>query len=156
MKAIIAVLIMLLTILGLPSTALAHVVQTNYLIPTQSKLEIQAVYNTGEPLPLAPVKVYAPNDPSKPWMEGTTDDKGKFAVVIDKSIEGDWEVEIGDLENSEHGDILTIPVGKTGIEGNEISQLQDRKENKGLKQIVILGFAVFSGIFGRKLITNQK
>jgi hypothetical protein len=87
-------------------------------------------------------------------MEGTTDEQGKFAVVIDKSIEGEWEVEIGDLENSEHGDILTIPVGKSGIEGNEISQRLPQKENKGIKQIAILGFATIAGVFGRKLIKN--
>lgn len=154
MKAIIITLIMLLTFLGSPSTAFAHLLETNYLIPTQTKLEIQAVFSSGEPLPLAPVKVFAPNDPSKPWMEGTTDEQGKFAVVIDKSIEGEWEVEIGDLENSEHGDILTIPVGKSGIEGNEISQRLPQKENKGIKQIAILGFATIAGVFGRKLIKN--
>jgi nickel transport protein len=108
---------MLLGILALPGKALAHAVQTNYLLSNQ--LELQSTFSTGAPLKGAKVTVYAPNNPHRPWLQGVTDAQGRFAFLPDTAIEGNWEVTI---RQQGHGDILTVPVGQDGVEFDLISQ----------------------------------
>ncbi len=87
--------------------AIAHGVALNY--KTTQALEIQAKYDTGEPMKQAQVTVYAPNR-EKPWLQGRTDDKGRFTFTPDASIPGSWEVKV---RLAGHGDVVTIPVGAT-------------------------------------------
>ncbi|GBF82267.1 carboxypeptidase regulatory-like domain-containing protein [Aphanothece sacrum] len=117
MKKLLVLLPILLGIVAIPTKILAHAVETNYLLSNQ--LEFQTKYSTGEPLKGAKVMVYAPNNPDKPWMEGKTDEEGRFSFLPDKSIKGDWQVEI--LQEG-HEDYLTVPVDEKGIEVDKISQ----------------------------------
>ncbi|MCM1984101.1 hypothetical protein [Lyngbya confervoides] len=114
----------LLSVLTLASgQALAHSVQTDYLLSPESELSLDVTFSTGEPLQEAPVKVYAPNNPEKPWLEGTTDASGKFTFLPDSALAGDWTVEIGEYD---HADILTVPVNQGGIQINDISRKSDQ------------------------------
>lgn len=110
-------LLTLLAVLGTPTKLLAHMIETNYLMG--AKLEFQSSYSSGEPVKRAQVFVYAPNDSTKPWMEGETDEEGRFAFLPDPSIQGDWEIQI--LQEG-HEDYWTIPVGQNGVEFDLISQ----------------------------------
>jgi len=73
-----------------------------------SAVEIQAVYDSGEPMAEAPVMVYAPEDPETAWLTGTTDSEGRFAFV--PQGDGTWTVSV---REAGHGDIINIPVGDT-------------------------------------------
>ncbi len=106
-----------LMLIGTPAKVLAHAVETNYQLSSQ--LELQTVYSSGEPLQQAEVIVYAPNDPSKPWLVGKTDEQGKFSFLPDSSIPGDWSVEI---HQEGHEDYLTVPVTNQGVDVNNISE----------------------------------
>lgn len=112
----------LLTAVALPIAiapkALAHAVETDYLLTGESLLEFQSRYSTGEPMQGATVEIYAPNNPEEPWIQLTTDEEGRFAFTPDDSIQGDWEVVI---KQEGHGDIWTVPVGETGIDLQNIS-----------------------------------
>lgn len=87
--------------------ALAHGVAIEY--KTTQALEIQANYDTGEPMRGAQVTVYAP-DKDEPWLKGQTDDRGRFTFTPDASLPGNWEIKV---RSAGHGDIVTIPVGAT-------------------------------------------
>ncbi|NEP17930.1 MAG: DUF4198 domain-containing protein [Leptolyngbya sp. SIO4C1] len=117
MKAQLLVSTALLTLLAVPGKALAHAVQTNYLLNGQ-QLEIQSTFGNGEPLKGAKVSVYSPSNPAQPWAQGTTDSQGRFEFAPDQAIAGDWEVMI---RQQGHGDILTVPVGRDGVEADLIS-----------------------------------
>ena len=70
-------------------------------------IEIHARYDSGEPMSVAQVNVYAPDNPSEPWQTGTTDDEGRFVFTPDPSRPGNWEVMV---RQAGHGDILGVPV----------------------------------------------
>jgi len=89
--------------LGWQTRAMAHGVAIEYQ-PTQA-YEINAAYDTGEPMVDAQVAVFAPDDPATPWMTGTTNAEGQF--VFSPSAPGNWEVQV---RQAGHGDVLVIPV----------------------------------------------
>ncbi len=107
--------LVLLAIVGLSPRSLAHMVESNYILTDQ--LEFTSTFSTGEPFASAPVKVYAPNDPDKPWLEAKTDANGKFAFKPDPKIPGNWEVQIG---QGGHFDSYTVPVAAQGVELDKI------------------------------------
>jgi nickel transport protein len=96
-------LLSLLCVVGWQSRATAHGVAIEY--QTTQAYEINAAYDTGEPMANAQVAVFSPNDPAKPWLTGTTDAEGRF--VFSPSAPGNWEVQV---RQAGHGDILVIPV----------------------------------------------
>ncbi|MEM9219783.1 MAG: hypothetical protein AAGD25_36320 [Cyanobacteria bacterium P01_F01_bin.150] len=105
---------------GFTSPAQAHNVETNYILSGQNELEIQVMYSTGEPFESAPVKIYSPNDPENPVLEGTTDATGRFAFAADTEAEaGEWKMKIGELG---HADILHVPVDENGIDIEQVSR----------------------------------
>jgi nickel transport protein len=98
----LSLLSLLWTIGGLTKT-LAHGVAIEYRA-TQA-YEIQAAYDTGAPMVDAQVAIYSPDEPSEPWLTGTTDAEGRF--IFSPSRAGHWEVQI---RQAGHGDVLVIPV----------------------------------------------
>jgi nickel transport protein len=93
----------LLCLMGWQAQAIAHGVAIEYQA-TQA-YEIKAAYDTGAPMANAQIAVFAPTDPAKPWLTGTTDAAGRF--VFSPSTPGNWEVQV---RQAGHGDILVIPV----------------------------------------------
>lgn len=98
-------LLSLLCLLGWQTRATAHGVAIEYQ-PTQA-YEINAAYDTGEPMVDAQVVVFAPDDPATPWLTGTTDATGQF--LFSPSTPGNWEVQV---RQAGHGDVLVIPVAE--------------------------------------------
>lgn len=92
-------------LLGWQTRAIAHGVTLEYQM-TQA-LEIQAAYDSGEPMAEAQVTVYAPAAPATPWLQGTTDQQGRFVFVPDGTQPGTWEVKV---RQAGHGDIVSIPI----------------------------------------------
>lgn len=114
--------LMLTAALGLaivPTKAMAHQVQTNYILDSQAgngtsdRLELRTTFSNGQPLKGAKVKVYAPDQPHRVHTVGKTDAQGRFTFVPDEPISGDWEVNI---KREGHEDILTVPVTEDGID----------------------------------------
>ena len=119
MKRFAAVLVCALFASLLPEVAQAHSVQTDYLLGPDSGLSLDVTYSTGDPVSTAPVKIYSPDNPNEPWLEGTTDENGKFSFAPDSEKQGEWTVEIGEFD---HADILSVPVNENGVELDAISQ----------------------------------
>lgn len=106
MKSRLPFLLVALGSIGQVTPVLAHGAHITYQ-PTES-IQIQARYDSGEPMQGAQVMVYAPDNLSEPWTQGTTDDQGYFLFAPDPSQPGTWEVTV---RQAGHGDIVAIPVG---------------------------------------------
>ncbi|MBD2260415.1 carboxypeptidase regulatory-like domain-containing protein [Pseudanabaena sp. FACHB-2040] len=116
MKQKLIATLALLAAVGIPTSALAHSVETDYSV-NGSTLDFQSIYSTGEPLNSADVQIFAPNNLETPWTELTADAEGRFTFTPDASIPGNWEVVI---RQDGHGDIWTVPVSTAGIEVDQI------------------------------------
>ncbi len=87
--------------------ALAHGAKIEYTV--SMAVELQATYDTGEPLAGGQVTVYAPGDPSTPWLTGVCDEEGRFIFTPDPNRPGTWDVQV---RQAGHGDIVHIPIGE--------------------------------------------
>jgi nickel transport protein len=123
-----------------PLIALAH--GAHIQSRTASAVEIQASYDTGEPMAEAQVQVYSPEDPQTPVFSGVTDESGKFVFVPTQS--GDWEISV---RQAGHGDIAVVPVETGGTIAEEFTN------SGGLSpmQRVIVAGAVTWGCVGTAL-----
>ena len=97
--------------------AIAHGAKANYKIT--SSIEIQAKYDSGQPMKNAQVTIYSPTDPNQPWTKGLTDEKGYFWFTPDYSQAGYWEVKV---RQAGHGALISIP-----IESNVNNNFQNPK-----------------------------
>ncbi|MGB3493630.1 MAG: carboxypeptidase-like regulatory domain-containing protein [Elainellaceae cyanobacterium] len=95
-------------VLATAERSLAHGAVIEY--QTTQSLEVQATYDSGEPMANAQVTVYAPENLSEPWLTGMTDDQGRFLFSPDPSMAGNWDVQI---RQAGHGDIVSIPIGES-------------------------------------------
>jgi nickel transport protein len=125
MRSLLLVLLLSLALVGFPSQAWAHQVETDYMLGSQ--LQFQSRFSTGEPFAGARVTIYAPNQPDQPWQTLTTDSQGQFSFLPDRTIVGNWEVRIED-EDQSHADYWTVPVDGQGIveEGIVLDATQDQ------------------------------
>ena len=103
--------------LSLPTKILAHGTKISY--ENTEAIVIKAAYNTGEPIGKAQISVYAPDNPSQPWLTGTTDSKGRFLFQPDSTKSGNWEVKVRHLG---HGGVVKVPV--TTAQPKETQQIQ--------------------------------
>lgn len=105
MRYALGLLLVGLGSLGWETPGLAHGVHIQHRVI--SGIEIQARYDSGEPMQAAQVSIYAPGNPSDPWLKGTTDAEGRFRFTPDANQPGNWEVKV---RQAGHGDIVSIPV----------------------------------------------
>ncbi|MEM6753331.1 MAG: carboxypeptidase-like regulatory domain-containing protein [Cyanobacteria bacterium P01_C01_bin.38] len=103
--------------LSLPTKTLAHGTKISY--ENTEAIVIKAAYDTGEPMGKAQISVYSPDNPSEPWLTGTTDEKGRFLFQPDSTKSGNWEVKVRHLG---HGGVVKVPV--TTAQPTEIQQTQ--------------------------------
>ena len=133
----------LLLALGLTATAFAHGAKIEYTI--SMAVEIRAAYDAGEPMDGGQVTVYAPDDPTTPWLEGVCDEDGRFTFIPDPSKPGVWDVQV---RQAGHGDMVHSPIGEdmamTGTTG--YTPLQ----------IVLMGACVVWGFVGTALFFSRR
>jgi nickel transport protein len=107
----LAVLAVFLLSLAVPAAAYGHGVKITY--QSKTVVEVTALYETGEPMAGAQVTVYAPGDPSTPWLTGACDQNGRFTFTPEPSKPGTWDVQV---RQAGHGGIVHIPVGESVAE----------------------------------------
>lgn len=134
--------------------ALAHGTEIEYR--QVQAVQIDATYAGGQPMANAQVTVYAPDDPSTPWMTGMTDEQGRFSFTPEPSQSGNWEVKV---RQAGHGDIVTIPIQSASAEEaanpTATPQMAWLSGNQGnytsTVQKTLLGIAGVWGFFGTAL-----
>ena len=139
----LALLLALGLTLGLTMTASAHGAKIEYTI--NMAVEIRATYDTGEPMDGGQVMVYAPDNPSIPWLEGVCDEEGRFVFTPDPSKPGTWDVQV---RQAGHGDMVHIPIGEDMAVsgGTGYTSLQ----------IVLMGVCVVWGFVGTALFFSRR
>lgn len=145
--AIVAPLTLTLSILCntiRPSPSLAHgVVLDSSTIPA---FQVQARYESGEPMVNAQVNVYAPDDPQTVWLQTFTDDDGYFLFTPDPNIIGTWDVRV---RLAAHGDFLRIDVQENGAV-QQLSQDNNPVQKWTTIAAVVWGFVGTALFFARK------
>lgn len=106
-RNVFALLFTLLWALVLPASSLAHGARIEYKVATM--VEITASYDDGTPMAGGQVTVYAPDDPSTPWLTGVCDENGKLTFTPDPTKPGTWDVQV---RQAGHGDMIHIAVGE--------------------------------------------
>ena len=66
---------------------------------------VEASYSSGQPMSLAQVAVYSPDNPDEPWTLGQTNEQGEFEFSPDS--DGRWDVVI---RQAGHGTTVSVPV----------------------------------------------
>ena len=144
MKWKLTIPFLLLLLLCLPATAYAHGAKIDYTV--NMKIDIVAKYDTGEPMGGAQVVVYAPDDPSNPWLTGVCDDEGRFSFTPDTSKPGNWSIQV---RQSGHGDIVHIPIG-------EDSAMMGGSGGYTVLQIVVMAVCGIWGLIGTALYFSRR
>jgi nickel transport protein len=140
---LVTILLVFLLTLGSSATAFAHGVALEY--KTDVVVEILAAYDNGEPMSWAQVKVYAPDEPSTPWLTGVCDENGCFTFTPDPSTPGTWSVQVSYMV---HGGWLHIPIGEgvVGAGGTGYTQLQ----------LALMAGCVIWGFIGTALFFSRR
>ncbi len=141
---LIICLILLLTILLPTAMVQAHGIKIEYAIDTSIK--IQAKYDSGQPMAEAQATVYAPDDPSTPWLVGTCDEEGLFSFTPDASIPGTWDIQV---RQAGHGDMIHIEI-------EEGSASSSGSSGYSTSQIIIMSACVIWGIIGTALYFKRR
>jgi nickel transport protein len=143
-KLITGLIFTLALCLVLPMQVYAHGARIEYTSSTE--IEIVAKYDTGEPMGGAQVMVYAPDDPSTPWLTGVCDDEGRFTFVPDSTKPGTWDVQV---RQAGHGDMVHIPVGEGAV-------VAGSSGGYSVLQIVLMAVCVVWGIAGTALYFSRR
>ena len=143
MKWRISLLLTSFLVLGLAVTAYAHGAKIDYTL--NMTVEIRATYDNGEPMTEAQVTVYAPVDPTTPWLTGVCDSEGRFTFTPDASMPGTWDVQV---RKAGHGDMVHIPIGEGGATsgGTGYTTLQ----------YVLMGATTVWGFVGTALFVSSR
>ncbi len=68
-------------------------------------VQVRVAYDTGQPMAMAQVALFAPTDPTQVWARGETDADGIFTFVPDPAQQGQWTVQV---RQAGHGAIITV------------------------------------------------
>ncbi|MEM8501917.1 MAG: carboxypeptidase regulatory-like domain-containing protein [Cyanobacteria bacterium P01_D01_bin.1] len=148
-----------------PTQAMAHQVQTNYVLDSQAsgessdRLQLRTTFSNGQPLKGAKVKVYAPDQPYRVHAVGKTDSRGRFTFVPDQPISGDWEI---DIKKEGHQDIVTVPVTKGDIDLGLMAQTGlEQIENTDIHYasspwMVVGGVAIAAACLGMAKVNSKQ
>jgi nickel transport protein len=139
------ILLGLVLVFGMVGTAFAHGAKIDYTVDLT--VNLQAMFDTGEPMSGGQVAVYAPDDPSKPWLTGTCDENGYFSFTPDPNIPGTWDVQV---RHQGHGDMIHIEVGEAG------GMTMGGTTGYTPGQIVIMAVCVIWGFVGTGLFFSRK
>jgi nickel transport protein len=96
------------TIAATATAAIAHGANIN--IQDVRAYEIQAVYDSGEPMVKAQVSVFGSNNPQVPVETGITDDEGRWVWVADRP--GTWTFQVRQAGHGGLADLEVLPQGE--------------------------------------------
>lgn len=142
-KVLAPFLILSIFILGVPAVVFAHGVKMAYQI--RNTVEITAAFDTGEPFSGGQVTIYAPDNPSTPWLTGKCDEKGRFTFTPDTSKPGTWDVKV---RHAGHGGMIHISVDENMTAAGKIGYTP--------MQIVLMAACVVWGFVGTTLFLSRR
>lgn len=117
MRWTIPILLGIASFLAFSEKAIAHGVHIQH--HEVSAIQVQATYDSGEPMDNAQVTIYSPDDPATPWMQGVSDAQGEFIFVPEPGKTGTWTVRI---RKAGHGQIFHIANPGASANGSSTAQ----------------------------------
>ncbi|NEO32512.1 MAG: carboxypeptidase regulatory-like domain-containing protein [Symploca sp. SIO3C6] len=148
--------LILVSIFNWPIRATAHGVKIE--AKNTQAIEIYAQYDNGEPMSNTQVTVYAPQNPATPWLQGTSDESGKFVFVPDSLQPGNWAVQV---RKAGHGNIINITLGEEAVEvnsrevNNNFATSNNSNSSYTAPQKVLMGAAIIWGFVGTALFFSR-
>mgnify|MGYP005845179355 CR=1 FL=1 len=130
---------------------MAHGVKINSR--SSQAIEIEAMYDSGEPMSNGQVTIYAPDEPSTPWLEGTTDDRGRFLFMPDLEKSGNWEVKV---RQAGHGNLISIAIEESADSNNSVIVSHNSGSNYSPIQTTVMIASIIWGCVGTALYFSQK
>ncbi|MFN2267101.1 MAG: hypothetical protein ABR542_08145 [Desulfonatronovibrio sp.] len=112
-------------------------------------IEINAAYDSGEPLAGGQVMVYAPDNPAKPWLKASLDQEGNFRFVPDYSISGNWSIQV---RQAGHGAMIHVPVADSQI----MEATEDSPATFSSLQLTLMILCVSWGFIGTALFFSRR
>ena len=135
-------LLVVFLVFGLPAMVFAHGARVEYT--TSVVVEVRATYDTGEPMAGGQVTIYAPDDPTTPWLTGVCDEEGRFTFTPHADVPGTWDVQV---RQAGHGDMVHIPIGEGAVASGG---------GYTVPQIVLMAVCVAWGFAGTALFFSRK
>ncbi|MEM7343987.1 MAG: carboxypeptidase regulatory-like domain-containing protein [Chloroflexota bacterium] len=109
----------MLLLFGFTTPAYAHGVVITYSLQSNGEVQLEAEFDTGEPMAEAQVTVYSPEDPLTPWLIGTADEVGRYTFVIDPDVLGLWDIQ---YRKAGHGDFTHVQLDEGMIDRGLMTQ----------------------------------
>lgn len=106
-------------------------------------IEIVAHFDNGDPMAEAQVSVYAPTDAATPWMTGTADADGRFVFVPDRTLTGEWAIQV---RTAGHGDWVYVEMAD-----GDVAAMTASSSGFTTAQIILMSVAVIWGMIGTAL-----
>jgi nickel transport protein len=128
-----------------PLTALGHAALLDAEAATAIRLHAQ--YDTGEPMAEAQVIIYAPDNPTRAWRQGTTDAEGRYLFAPDLEVPGRWTVQV---RQAGHGAVAHVEVGPSGADGDAdapvLAFTGGSAETGPLQQVVMVALVAWGAL----------
>jgi nickel transport protein len=140
MKKTILMIILLLTVSNI--NVFAH--GASMKCEKIESYHIKAAYDTGEPMSLAQIIIYAPNNMEEPYKVGQCDENGEYNFNIDNEIKGVWTIQ---ARLAGHGASMNIVV-------DEDATIKQSKTN--IMQKIIMSVCVLWGFFGTYMYFSRR
>jgi nickel transport protein len=107
---------------------------------------VSAAFDDGMPMDSAQVTVFSGAEPSVPWLQGFTDERGEFGFVPDSEEALNWDVQV---RKAGHGDIvhLSLDPASTSVSGDS---------GFTTLQIVLMSVCVVWGFIGTALFFSSR
>lgn len=81
------------------------------LTVNENRVDVHALFDTGEPMSNAQITVYAADNPREAWLSGEADEEGRYSFEVDNSISGAWGISV---RTAGHGELLHFDVTRNG------------------------------------------
>lgn len=137
------IVLLMFPILQGQEPAIAHGAKANYRMT--SSIEIQAKYDSGQPMKNAQVTIYSPVDPNQPWTKGVTDEKGYFWFTPDYAQTGYWEVKV---RQAGHGALISIPIDSNVNQNSQNSGVvgNNQQQFSPLQKALMIGSVIWGSV----------
>jgi nickel transport protein len=116
---------------------------------------IEARYDTGQPMVGARITVYAPDNPTQPWLVGTSDEAGRFSFLPAPELSGTWAVQ---ARQAGHGALVHFQLSEAVEPGTETTLVipATSVDPGGPAQRWIMALAVIWGFIGTALFFARR
>ena len=141
-----------LPILTWSGDVLAHGARITY--QETRGIKITAIYDQGDPMTDAQVVIYAPADPTNPWLKGETDAQGHFSFVPDFNQVGNWDIKV---RQAGHGALISIPItadSTSDVATNSVTPQPDSSYT--LRQKILMSVSGVWGFVGTALFFSRQ